>query len=122
VRQRLFDVGISPGFDRLDGMICVLKIRSGDHDRINIFARIQFIVVASRRGRFTCLFLQECYAFVAAVVPDIRNGHELEVQFLRVLHEGRSERAAEAIGKTDYAHSNAIVCSGDPRVTGRGKP
>ena len=115
----LFDVGIAAGVDGFDAMLRVLEVGGGDEDGIDVFARVELVVVAHRVDGTAAELLDEGRAFFAAAVPDVGDGDELEVQLLGVLLEGGDQRALHAVAAADDADADAVVGADDGGVAAR---
>src|SRR5882757_5595818 len=86
----LLHIGVAACLHRFYAMQGVLKISSSDNDGIDILAGIELVVVADAgNGPATALLLNKGRTLVTATVPDIRDGDELEVEFLGMILERR---------------------------------
>ena len=113
MRGGLFHVGIAGRLYGFGAVVRVLEIGCGDNDRIHIFTGIQFIVVPNGVGTVSAKLFNESCAFIAAAVPDIGDGHDLEVELLGILLERGQIAAFHAITTAHDADAHAIVRARD---------
>ncbi len=113
VRGWLFHVGVAACFHGLGAVISVLEIGGGNDDGVYVLARIQFVVIAHRIGTIARELLNEIDALFAAHLPDIGNGHDLEVHVLGILLEGGQIAAFHAVAAAHNSHADAIVRAHD---------
>ena len=77
---------VSPQLDDLtyDRVVAELTRRIPE---VNVFARVQLVVVAHGINVCAGAFFDVRPAFFAALVPDVGDSHELEVEIFRVLQK-----------------------------------
>src|ERR1035437_1292805 len=119
VRGGLFDVGVAAGVDRFDAVLRVLEIGRGDDDGIHVFAGVEFVVVADLIDGITAELLDKGSAFFTAAVPDVGDGHDLEVHILGMLLKGGKISLLHTVAATDDADTDAVVSAEDGGITAR---
>jgi hypothetical protein len=119
VRSGLFDVSVATGVDRLDAMLRVLEVGSGNENSINVLAGIELVVVADRVDGVVTELLNIGNAFFAAAAPEIGDGDELEVQFFGVPQKSGNQRLLHAIAAADDADLDAVISAQDGGITAR---
>ena len=105
------------GFDAVEG---VLEVGGCDNDGLNIFVVVELVIVADAgNGAATALLLNKGGTFVTATVPDIGDGHELEVELLGVILEGGHERTLGPVTGANQSYPDTIISAHDGCVTVR---
>src|SRR5216683_6525854 len=103
MRDGLLNVRIASRVDGLRSVARMLEVSGRDDYRINIFSRIQLVVVSHRYDRIAVELLEVSCAFLAPPAPDVRYRHDLEVHLFGMLLKGRNVATFHAVAETDYA-------------------
>ena len=69
-------------------MLSVLEVGGRDNDGIANLGIIQFFVVAESLHVQVVLLFEVLHGLLAAQLPYVRDGHNLEIQLLGIGHEG----------------------------------
>jgi hypothetical protein len=102
-------------------MTGVLKISCTYEDSISQFLIIQFLIVTAGNNFVLHFLFPLGGTLFPSATPDIRNGDDIKIQFLVMIHEAGHMRGPVAIGKPDNSHPHPIVGTQYPPVAGSGK-
>ncbi len=119
----LLHVGIAAGIHRFSTVVRVLKIGSCDNDCIDVLAGIELVVVSHLVNRIggAAHLLDEGRTFFATFVPDVGNGHDLEVHLFVMGKKRRQVALSHAVAAADDTYADAIVCAQDSGVALRAR-
>src|ERR1700733_12535330 len=111
MRDRFFHVCIAPCVDGLRSVARMLKVSSRDDYCIDIFSRIQLVVISHRSDRIAVQLLEVSRAFLAPPAPPVRPRPKLEVHLLGMRLKRRNVPTFHAVAETDYADLDSVVCT-----------
>src|SRR5262249_24782055 len=80
MRERFFDVRVAAGSYCFDAVKGVLEIGGGDDNSLDILVVIKLVVVARERELLSIELVCVGGAFIAAAMPDVREGYKFKIQ------------------------------------------
>jgi len=92
-------------------MLGMLEISGSHYHRVYILAVVEFFVVSRCGHRLSGDLLHMRGTFLAALLPNVRERDEFEIQFSGVSLKRGKQRFPETVREPDNAHSHAIVCA-----------
>src|SRR5262245_11879570 len=96
----------------------MLKVSCRNYYCVQIFHRMELVVVSDLRDVCAGFLINLCGRFIASEFPKIRDRHQLEIETARQLQESWNQSVICAIARTNYAYANATVRSENLRVAG----